>query len=86
MTRNSSVYIITEAILAEGLAPGTRRYTLYLPLYNGVESLEIGVGRGVSFEPVPPRDEKPLLFYGTSILHGACASRPGMARCASAMP
>lgn len=68
-----------EAILAEGLAPGARRYTLYLPLYNGVESLEIGVSRGGRFEPVPPRDEKPLLFYGTSILHGACASRPGMA-------
>ena len=68
-----------ETVLAEGLAPGARRYTLYLPLYNGVESLEIGVGRGGSFEPVPPRDEKPLLFYGTSILHGACASRPGMA-------
>ena len=68
-----------EAVLAEGLAPGTRRYTLYLPLCNGVEGLEIGVGRGGRFEPVPPRDEKPLLFYGTSILHGACASRPGMA-------
>jgi lysophospholipase L1-like esterase len=65
--------------IAEGLAPGTRRYTVYLPLYNGVESLEIGVGKGGSFEPVPPRDERPLLFYGTSILHGACASRPGMA-------
>jgi lysophospholipase L1-like esterase len=65
--------------LAEGLAPGIRRYTLYLPLYNGVESLQIGVGRGGSFEPIPPRAEKPLVFYGTSILHGACASRPGMA-------
>jgi lysophospholipase L1-like esterase len=68
-----------ETKIAEGLAPGTRRYTLYLPLYNGVEALEIGVGKGGSFEPVPPRDEKPLVFYGTSILHGACASRPGMA-------
>ena len=68
-----------ETSLAEGLAPGMRRYTLYLPLYNGVEGLEIGVGKEQSFEPVPPRDEKPLVFYGTSILHGACASRPGMA-------
>jgi lysophospholipase L1-like esterase len=70
---------IIETSLAEGLAPGMRRYTLYLPLYNGVERLEIGVGKEESFEPVPPRDEKPVLFYGTSILHGACASRPGMA-------
>lgn len=67
-----------EAPLAEGLTPGMRRYTLYLPLYNGTESLEIGVGKGETFEPVPPRDEKPIVFYGTSIMHGACASRPGM--------
>jgi len=68
-----------ETSIAKGLAPGMRRYTLYLPLYNGVEELEIGVGQGETFEPVPPRTEKPLVFYGTSILHGACASRPGMA-------
>jgi lysophospholipase L1-like esterase len=68
-----------DTSIAKDLAPGMRRYSLYLPLYNGVERLEIGVGKGDSFEPVPPRDEKPLVFYGTSILHGACASRPGMA-------
>ncbi|EAQ78693.1 SGNH/GDSL hydrolase family protein [Blastopirellula marina] len=58
---------------------GERRlYTLYLPLYNGVESLEIGVPTGSDFAAVAPRTEKPLVFYGTSIMHGACASRPGM--------
>ena len=57
---------------------GRRSYTLYLPLYNGVESLEIGVVTGADFLPVPPRSDKPLVFYGTSIMHGACASRPGM--------
>lgn len=62
---------------AEG--PGRRLYTVYLPLYNGVETLEIGVEQKASFVPVPPRRERPVLFYGTSIMHGACASRPGMA-------
>jgi lysophospholipase L1-like esterase len=57
---------------------GRRSYTLYLPLYNGVESLEIGVATGANFLPVSPRSDKPLVFYGTSIMHGACASRPGM--------
>jgi hypothetical protein len=62
------------------LPDGKRRlYTVYLPLYNGTESLEIGVDPKASFEPVAPRTAKPLVFYGTSILHGACASRPGMA-------
>ncbi|HLY09563.1 MAG TPA: SGNH/GDSL hydrolase family protein [Planctomycetota bacterium] len=61
--------------------PGGRRrlYTVYLPLYNGTESLEIGVDATASFQPVAPRAEKPVVFYGTSILHGAYASRPGMA-------
>lgn len=67
-----------EQPLAQGLAPGKRVYTLYLPLYNGVESLEIGVPKGESFAPLTPRTEKPVVFYGTSIMHGACASRPGM--------
>lgn len=55
-----------------------RLFTIYLPLYNGVEQLEIGVPRDAAFEPVAPRAEKPFVFYGTSIMHGACASRPGL--------
>jgi len=67
------------ATLADGLLPGNRMYMLYLPLYNGVESLEIGVPEGAAFQPVAPRSTKPIVYYGTSIAHGACASRPGMA-------
>jgi len=55
-----------------------RDYRLYLPLYNGIESLEIGVDKRAQFEGVAPRQEKPIVFYGTSIMQGACASRPGM--------
>ncbi|MCH2181583.1 MAG: SGNH/GDSL hydrolase family protein [Mariniblastus sp.] len=55
-----------------------RDYLLYLPLYNGIESLEIGVDKQAQFTGVAPRPEKPIVFYGTSIMHGACASRPGM--------
>lgn len=64
--------------LISGLAPGERNYAAYLPLYNGTETLKIGVPAGASFEGLPPREDKPLVFYGTSITHGACASRPGM--------
>jgi len=67
-----------EATLISGLAPGLREYAAYLPLYNGIESLEIGVPPGAKFEGLAPRAEKPIVFYGTSITHGACASRPGM--------
>jgi hypothetical protein len=55
-----------------------REYAAYLPLYNGVESLKIGVPASASFQGLPPRTGKPIVFYGTSITHGACASRPGM--------
>ena len=68
-----------EGDLASDITPVMREFLAYLPLYNGVESLEIGVPEGNTFEPLPPRSEKPIVFYGTSILHGACASRPGMA-------
>ncbi|MEO6739579.1 MAG: SGNH/GDSL hydrolase family protein [Chthoniobacteraceae bacterium] len=66
-----------SAQIISGLAPGEREYAAYLPLYNGIESLEIGVPRDAKFQGLPPR-KKPIVFYGTSITHGACASRPGM--------
>ncbi len=55
-----------------------REYRLNLPLYNNVEWLEIGTAQDSYFEPLPVRKEKPIVVYGTSIAHGACASRPGM--------
>ena len=70
-----------ERNLAKGLNPFEREWLLYLPLYNGVESIEIGTAEGASIEPAKPRDQ-PIVFYGTSITHGACASRSGMAHVA----
>ncbi|MBL9152193.1 MAG: SGNH/GDSL hydrolase family protein [Verrucomicrobiales bacterium] len=64
--------------LAEGIDPGLRAYTAYLPLYNGIDKLEFGFPTGAKTTPIAPRKEKPIIFYGTSITHGACASRPGM--------
>ncbi len=66
-----------KAEIIKGLAPGMREYAAYLPLYNGVEFLSIGVEKNAKFEGLAPRP-KPIVFYGTSITHGACASRPGM--------
>ena len=55
------------------------RYTLYLPLYNEIEWLEIGVEDGAKFCFERPSTLKPIVAYGTSICQGACASRPAMA-------
>jgi lysophospholipase L1-like esterase len=70
-----------EAQLIGGLEPEQREYALYLPLYNGVTSVEVGVKDESSISPAPPRtrDIRPVVFYGSSILQGGCASRPGMA-------
>jgi lysophospholipase L1-like esterase len=67
--------------LIAGLPGDAREFLLYLPLYNGVSELKIGVPAGESIEAAPgypATKSKPLVFYGTSITHGACASRPGM--------
>jgi lysophospholipase L1-like esterase len=56
-----------------------REYRLFLPLYNTVKWLEIGVPEGTEFTALPVRPDKPIVVYGTSIAQGACASRPGMA-------
>ena len=67
--------------LITGLSATKNRYVAYLPLYNGLKSLEIGVPKNdaIEFAGIPPRQSRPIVFYGTSITQGACASRPGMA-------
>lgn len=69
-----------EAVVLKTAPSKTREYILYFPLYNGLNSVEIGVPNDAKFEAAPSRPEKkPIVIYGTSILQGACASRPGMA-------
>lgn len=70
----------TQSLVAE-LDKQPRDYLLYLPLYNGVSSVEIGLPPDAKLspaEPYPSGHTKPIVFYGTSITQGGCASRPGM--------
>ena len=53
-----------------------------LPLYNGVRSFSLGIEPNATIAALPPRSsgvDKPVVFYGTSITHGGCCSRPGLA-------
>lgn len=70
-----------DETLISNLPAGKKEFALYLPLYNGVTSVEVGVPEGSTIESAPPRPKgiKPVVFYGTSITQGGCASRPGMA-------
>ncbi len=55
-----------------------RRLTLNFPLYNEVERLELGLADSATLaEGIDYRNQKPVIFYGSSITQGGCASRPG---------
>ena len=70
---------LNEYTLVENMTLKEREYKIYLPLYDGVKNIEIGIDSS-SYIIVPDRNlEKPIIFYGTSITQGGCASRPGMA-------
>lgn len=55
-----------------------RSYTLNLPWHACVESLEVGLKPGARLGAARPyRDIKPVVIYGSSIVQGSAASRPG---------
>jgi hypothetical protein len=59
-----------------------REYLLNLPLHDGLESLSIGIDHNATISK--PKEnylitQKPVVYYGSSIAQGVCASRPGMA-------
>jgi hypothetical protein len=59
-----------------------REYLLNLPLHDGLVSLSIGIDQNAIISN--PKDnyliaQKPIVYYGSSIAQGVCASRPGMA-------
>lgn len=72
----------TEATIISNMTPEEREYMLYLSLYDGVDSLYIGVTEPYSVSAPAvglPRASRPILYYGTSLTQGGCANRPGMA-------
>lgn len=62
------------------LPGGMRHYALYLPLYNGLTQLLLGFPQNAQIAPGrTPKVEKPIVFYGSSITQGGCASKAGSA-------
>jgi hypothetical protein len=73
---------MNEFVLLRNGDGGYKEYLLNLPLYNGVDSLSIGVNTTAEIsKPVEKYlvEKKPVIYYGSSIAQGAAASRPGMA-------
>ena len=65
----------TQVIDLDGLMMD---YTINFPLYSGIKSFEIGLCPDAEIEaPTPFAVGKPVIFYGSSITQGGCASHPG---------
>ncbi len=72
---------IQSKIYVDKLDGEMHEFMIYLPLYDGVNWIEIGVEpSAVIDQPAvnSPRKEHKFVFYGTSIMQGGCASRTGM--------
>ncbi len=70
-----------SGVLISNMASEYAEYMLYLPLYDGVSDVQIGVDRGAVIEQpavATPRADRSVVFYGTSITQGGCANRAGM--------
>ncbi len=69
-----------DTILFENETAEMREFTIYFPLYNGVKEISLGFDKGSDIEaPSEFTINKPVVFYGSSITQGGCASRPGIA-------
>ena len=59
---------------------GMYEYTINFPLYSDVSEFYVGLSEDAQIqEPTPYKDIKPIVYYGSSITQGGCASRPGRA-------
>ena len=79
-TRFDRSCISYSAALFKNFSREWRTVTLNLPLYQGMEELEIGLDPAAKIKS-PPAFDRPgrVIFYGTSVTQGGCANRPGMA-------
>ena len=67
-----------EALIGLNDSGLMQEWLINFPLYGGVEVVEVGVEKGAKLQaPVAHKVAKPVLFYGSSITQGGCASRPG---------
>ena len=68
-----------EYRLVDNMDNELREFKIFLPLYDGLKNIEIGIDNSSFIRKPRKSEKKPIIFYGTSITQGACASRPGMA-------
>lgn len=81
VTRGGNDFPLTyyESAVGEFDECRDRLITVYMPNYGEIHKILVGVERGSKLYAAPDyKYEKPVLFYGSSITQGGCASRPGL--------
>lgn len=71
----------SDVLIIQNMTEQYREFMLYLPLYDGISLLEIGIAQTSEIHAPKinsPQSGNPIVFYGTSITQGGCASRAGM--------
>lgn len=71
-------YAVHSGTIVKEMAPGRKECMLYLPLFDRLDSLFIGVEEGAYVEPLENPFRHRIVFKGSSVTHGLAASRPGM--------
>ncbi|MEE0928994.1 MAG: SGNH/GDSL hydrolase family protein [Acutalibacteraceae bacterium] len=54
-----------------------RTININMPLYNCTKKVYIGIEKGSTLKAAEPLNTPPVVYYGSSITQGGCASRPG---------
>lgn len=66
--------------IRDNLGDGMKEILINMPLYSDVSEVYVGLKEGSEIlAPTPYRVEKPVVYYGSSVTQGGCASRPGTA-------
>ena len=71
--------LCNDDILVDDMNASEKECLLYLPLYDAVSKLEIGIDAKAQISAAPDPFRKKILIYGSSIVQGAGASRSGFA-------
>lgn len=69
----------SESVIISNMPSEMREFKMFLPLYDGLVDIEVGIDSNSVIKKPIKNERKPIVFYGTSITQGGCASRPGMA-------
>lgn len=67
-----------QGTIVADMPEGTKQCLLYLPLFDRVDELQIGIDEGASIQALANPFRHTIVVHGSSITHGASASRPGM--------